>query len=394
MEQKQKNFITIGITIEKKMTMMESILHDYALLMRRQASPVAFESLFRHSFLLQTDGAPSEFSDDMLWFVRLDEPGPPVDPEKKGPKSIMSSFSSSEKFPPIVENVFVRRRTPGKPLDSDINPEQIDWAKTVGLNLIVHWRYDLVVAIVPQRKPVPGRGMIVHRHVRREVFASPSKTFFKAKGHEVELDFPNIYFNVEDFEDAFGNQTLPKAHGLAVQVEAHPGLTIFKGVLTFDQISDTFARKASGLRLNRQEFVPLVGPGRKGRAEMAINVVAQDPTSIKKDIVNRTSDPYQLQCAITFVSIDFASLCMALLQVTDDTYIPGPSWLYFPSLPLSDADQELLNSSITSMASPGENRSTSPLSNKSITEGSSPPTPSLFASFGKNISDIFRKKKN
>eukprot|EP00759_Apiculatamorpha_spiralis_P028646 PhF_6_TR31163/c0_g1_i1/m.45681 len=343
--------------------MMETILNDYAELMRRQASAVAFESLFRHVFVLQTNG--TVMTDDMLWFVRL----PPQDAKlaemQTAPKSVGASATLA---PSITDEVaFVRRHTRGKPLDSDIVSEEIDWARTIGLNIVVHWKYELVLAMVPQRKPVPGKGMCVKHHIRREVFASPHRAHHNRTTRETDykLDFPNIYFYVDDFEDAFSNFTLSKGNGLALAVDAGHGLVVFKGVLIFDQICDTFERKAGKLKLNHTEYVPLVGPGRKGKSEMSIGVSLHDGATKP----SREKSNFSLLCKITFVSIDFVALSMALLSTVEDTYIPEPKWLYFPTE--AELQEEEANAANASFASNISNSNT--LLNNSTTSTQSSP---------------------
>eukprot|EP00760_Papus_ankaliazontas_P030572 PhM_4_TR4907/c0_g1_i1/m.45022 len=393
--------------------MMEVVLRDYAALIARDASPVAFESLFRHAFIMERD--PS-LDDDMLWFVRSSTPSSSASQQSfnnNGSLNYNSSFGAaaatgsfagsfasvgnsgsngSNKASISSNNVFVRRHVAGgvgSGLDEDVDSAAIDWPRTLGLNIVVHWRYELVVAVVPQRRALPGKGMIVKEHVRHAVYAAPSKSLCRhdPKLAQYELDFPNIYFNVEDFETVFGGMSLPRMHGLAVMLEAVPGIPLFKGVLTFDQISSTFEKKAQGIRMGRTEFVPLVGPSKKGKAEMAVTVVEpvacspstpspRDDTALQEGstISNISSsasfatarsttssflltammrDPrpsimcpqtglFELSCGITYVSVDFMAMSMQLLQVVEDTYSPPPPFLYFPPYPLSDEDAAML----------------------------------------------------
>jgi hypothetical protein len=233
--------------------------------------------------------------DDMLWIVRS---GPqPVSLVRRGAAAMQlfadengdappQSSGSVGDDPPSFEST---NNTPAKSssqrflsaISEKISsaPPQIRWQDTLALNVATQWVYTLTVAVVKICRVGAQNEMVAVRSVTRRVYGQPTKAMFREKEQRAEdqIDFPNMYFNIDDFDEAFGNIQLCDGYGFAVLLTAgntaNSTATIFRGLLSYQVIMDRVAKRAALVKstptADRKEFIPLLGPERRGKAEIA-----------------------------------------------------------------------------------------------------------------------------
>ncbi|RNA28579.1 hypothetical protein BpHYR1_027479 [Brachionus plicatilis] len=194
--------------------------------------------------------------DDMLFFVsRIDSENSKIEVYRKDSKKL--------------------------PCLTDFN---YDWEETVYLNLILHeFEYTLTCAICIQTKAKELQ--ILKRHSKR-VYASPSKRDLQSKGEEELITYPNLYFMVDDFDEAFNEMVVKENEMVCVELSAKYDCchkVLFLGSIKYDALKKVYdARASTGAKIvqkmtmgkineKRVEFVKMKGPGGKGYAEMAVS---------------------------------------------------------------------------------------------------------------------------
>lgn len=151
-----------------------------------------------------------------------------------------------------------------------------DWEETVYLNLILHeFEYTLTCAICKQEGVKNLE--ILKRHSKR-VFASPSKRDLSSKGTEETMTYPNIYFTIDDFDEAFNEMIVKENEMVCVELVANDGRirkVLFLGSIKYESLKKVYDARASAtlkvvqkmtLGFNtfsekRVEFVKMKGPG-------------------------------------------------------------------------------------------------------------------------------------
>ena len=164
----------------------------------------------------------------------------------------------------------------------------IAWRETLALNIITQWTYTLTIAVVKlvtAKVPAPTTGgggessasspltstaspppqqqqstmvvnkeLVVVRHISKRVYAQPTKAMFHSKEHRGEsgdtMDYPNVYFNIDDFEDEslFRDIKLCEGYTFAVLLTAgasrNSNATIFRGALSYEVVMERIKRNA------------------------------------------------------------------------------------------------------------------------------------------------------
>lgn len=294
------------------------------------------------------------------------------------------------------------------------------WPETLALNLVVQWKFTLTVAVTRMLETSPGKSeMVAIRREVHRVYGQPTRTVFSSdkegRGSEGDqLDYPNIYFNVENFDqDAFRDMQLCAGYNFAVLLTAGDGhtdsnATLFRGVLSYDTIMGRVLKKSKENGYvpteSRKEFIPLLGPERKGKAEIAVSVsdvelqasASQDsvPTTTRNsgnfftNLLRRRAsgksdtelDPSALRgdeilrCCLTFVSIPIQHVCQTIMSPERAS---ARQWMFVPES-REQLDALLERSELRTPVA------ASPISNVSSGEKSSPDT-SFFASLKKKL---------
>ncbi|XP_023671008.2 uncharacterized protein KIAA0930 homolog isoform X1 [Paramormyrops kingsleyae] len=170
----------------------------------------------------------------------------------------------------------------------------IDWEDSVYLNLILQ-KLDYVVTCAVCTRSEAG-DIHIHKKKSQQVFASPSKHPMDSKGEESKISYPNIFFMIDNFEEAFGDMTVGEGEMVCVELVASDKSNTFQGVIFQGSIRYEALRKVYDNRVsvaakmaqrvsfgfykyNNMEFVRMKGPQGKGHAEMAVSRVPTGDTS-------------------------------------------------------------------------------------------------------------------
>eukprot|EP00127_Corallochytrium_limacisporum_P005111 Clim_evm17s199 gene=Clim_evmTU17s199 len=249
--------------------------------------PIDYANIVFDQFVDSEEAKKNE--DDMLFFVDAVHE---VNPETNRPA------------------VHVRRITAQNLPQKDDG--RLEWRKSFYLNLLMHcYEFELVVAVCGKRK-----GKLDPLQIKR-VETHPHHTYTRMdkKGTHNVMAYPDIYFRVDNFDEAFESVSVRGEEHLAIELVAHDALhqrkvSIFNGSLTFLQLREAFARKTGGagflptLSLYSADdlcFLRLNGPHGRGSACVAAGDTATDPkaksstswlgslltvtSSIKKEVV-------------------------------------------------------------------------------------------------------------
>lgn len=162
----------------------------------------------------------------------------------------------------------------------------VRWPETLALNIVTQWHYTLTVAVIKVVKIDGHNHMVAVRRSVKRVYGTPTKAIFRHKEGRAEdtIDYPYIYFNVDDFEDTFGDIQLADGYGFAVLLTAgdstDSNAAIFRGMLMYDVLMQRIIGKFKANKRvpthEQREFIPLMGPRKEGRAEVAVCISEAD----------------------------------------------------------------------------------------------------------------------
>eukprot|EP01063_Lacrimia_lanifica_P022562 TRINITY_DN30105_c0_g1_i1.p1 TRINITY_DN30105_c0_g1~~TRINITY_DN30105_c0_g1_i1.p1 ORF type:complete len:696 (+),score=202.84 TRINITY_DN30105_c0_g1_i1:46-2088(+) len=250
----------------------------------------------------------------------------------------------------------VRRRTEQDTWLS--NRPDVDWERTLYLNIIVNWHFELTVAVVDNETQHPLEW------VTRRVYASPEQAVLRRDGDlkdiKYEKQYPNLYFNIEDWSDAFGDMRLSKGQHWAMEVSALASdkrrVHIVKGKLPYENVAKKFHVTAGAAKVGHSVKIPINTSEQDRCGEITVNVAPeekaeeQDPvvgekhahntimrlaSKVKKRVdgtfvkgrVAATTAP-TLQCYLNFVSGDQGYLIENIKRLksgSDDHWIKIPT---------------------------------------------------------------------
>ncbi|XP_063401040.1 uncharacterized protein KIAA0930 homolog [Mytilus trossulus] len=222
-----------------------------------------FSKYFLKSSLGSDDGR-----DDMLFYIR------------KSPDLKNKSF-----LKPEIE--VYRKDSKLKP---SLQDESVDWEETVYLNIILHqFEYTITCAVCTRTS---NKELQILKKFSQRVYPSPSKRQMDSKGTHEEIAYPNIYFTVDNFDDAFTDIIVRDSEMVCVELKAADRTGIFQGVIFLGSIRYESLKKVYDARASltskvvqsmslgwltkshkRVEFVRMRGPHSKGHAEMAVSRV-------------------------------------------------------------------------------------------------------------------------
>ncbi|KAK6190095.1 hypothetical protein SNE40_002030 [Patella caerulea] len=220
-------------------------------------------------YFLESEGSEEDKRDDMLFYVRKTQQ------EKNKPSTLQ----------PVIE--VYRWVSKNKPSLDDGN---IDWEETVYLNIILHqFEYTVTCAICTRTS---DKDLQTLRKFSQRVYPSPSKREMSGKGTEEKITYPNIFFTVDNFEEAFQDIIIRDSESVVVELLARDKdgdfeNVIFLGSVKYDALKKVYDGKLSlsskmaqrmtmgWLQNNnkRVEFLRMRGPLGKGHAEMAVSRV-------------------------------------------------------------------------------------------------------------------------
>nr|KAG5693298.1 hypothetical protein BaRGS_011619 [Batillaria attramentaria] len=129
------------------------------------------------------------------------------------------------------------------------------------------------------------------RQLDMRVYASPSQREMDNKGTHETITYPNIYFTIDAFEEAFEDLIVRDSEFVAVELVASDKggsfqAVLFLGSVKYEALKRTYDSRASmtsrmmqrmsfGLYKDKRrvEFMKLRGPRGKGHAQMAVSRV-------------------------------------------------------------------------------------------------------------------------
>ncbi|XP_070568493.1 uncharacterized protein KIAA0930 homolog [Ptychodera flava] len=215
--------------------------------------------LYKHHFVESVD----EHRDDMLFYVGRKDA---ADREQAQPE--LKVYRRDAKILP------------------SLNDPEIDWEESVYLNLILQ-QFDYTLTCAICRKP--GKDIHVLKKHSQPVYASPSKRRMDSKGEVAEVAYPNIYFIIDNFDEAFGDMIIEEGQMVCVELVAQEKHGTFQGVIFLGSVkyealrrvyegrASMASRIAQRMSLGkytghgRMEFIRMRGPEGKGHAEMAVS---------------------------------------------------------------------------------------------------------------------------
>ncbi|XP_013065789.1 uncharacterized protein KIAA0930 homolog isoform X2 [Biomphalaria glabrata] len=235
--------------------------NGFELLNSNQFWPDMFSQYF-----LNSSSYSDDCRDDMLFYIRKN-------PDLK---------SKHGHIQPLVE---VYRRD-SKRLPTLTEPT-IDWEETVYLNIILHqFEYTLTCGLCTR---TDEKNLQILKKFSQRVYPSPSRRSMDSKGTHEEITYPNIFFTVDDFEEAFQDLIVRDSESVAVELTASDkqklfSVVLFLGSVKYDALKRVYDGRASltqkitqrmsmGLIKNKKrvEFMKMRGPRGKGCAEMAVS---------------------------------------------------------------------------------------------------------------------------
>ena len=268
-----------------------------------------FSALFFEHFV--GDSNKKTDLDDMVWFVR--ERGQMDGTATTPPASPTASEANDDN-----SVIYILRRT----AHDDFPPLRcptVDWRATLYLNIITQWSYELTVGVC--RSHVDGRrDLVALSWVTRRVYAQPSSPDPLDKNGRHQYTFPNVFFTVDDFEEAFGGIVLEEGHGWCVQLTANSGgrtIPVFRGAVPHQKMIKMFNATAKGILpvfKSKDEIISMKGPGGRGSAKASVSLDDKKEGSGKR-----------MKCALVNVSASWFDIAYALESPI------SPEWLHLPS---------------------------------------------------------------
>eukprot|EP01059_Diplonema_ambulator_P033521 TRINITY_DN7058_c0_g1_i1.p1 TRINITY_DN7058_c0_g1~~TRINITY_DN7058_c0_g1_i1.p1 ORF type:complete len:447 (+),score=71.82 TRINITY_DN7058_c0_g1_i1:129-1469(+) len=247
-----------------------------------------YEGIFRRRFL-NTEHKEGEL-DDMVWFV------------------------ANEAGRDTEDVAFIRRKTDPESLPVE-GAATIDWRTTLYLNIITQWEYHLTVGVC--RSHIQGRkDMVALKWVERRVYAQPSSA--EGDHGEHKCTFPQIYFTVDDFNEAFGDIQLEEGHAWCVELVAKNDdqrIPVFRGAVPFEKMSRGLAATSPGLSLSslfskkEPREINMRGPGGRGAARAEVGQV----------------EGSSLKCCLVFVKALWVDIAYALENPIESQWMEIPT---------------------------------------------------------------------
>ncbi|KAH3752598.1 uncharacterized protein KIAA0930 homolog isoform X2 [Dreissena polymorpha] len=266
----------------KRETTSFSISGDYELI--PDGTVKFWTSLFERYFL--TNETSDGTRDDMLFYVRKEK--------------------AEHRLLPKAEIEVYRKDSKKQPSFDDTT---INWEETVYLNIILHqFVYTMTCAVCTR---TAEKHLQCLKKYSQRVYASPSKRRMDSKGTQEEICYPNIFFTVDNFEEAFTDIVVQDSELVTVQLiasdrdGAYQGV-IFLGSIRYDNLKKVYDARASltskmaqkmslgwiNKTHKRVEFMRMRGPGGKGFAEIAVSRVKGSGAETP-DLENFPSDDFE-----------------------------------------------------------------------------------------------------
>ncbi|RDD42866.1 Uncharacterized protein KIAA0930 [Trichoplax sp. H2] len=255
--------------------------------------------------------SPTGDQDDLLFFVKrcmVDEEvivteSRKVQVYRRTTKNLPSSDSLIFALATVIDDMY------------SAADEMVLWDETVCLNMILQ-NFNYIITMAASNN---DNATDIIKRWSHTVFASPNKRRMDSKGDTSEnIDYPNIYFYIDEFEEVFKDFTFGHNQHLAIELvavsKAEPAecRVIFQGSVRFQVAWEHFVKKQSetggtGMLYRMLErvrydgrdsfvrFAGLNGPDGRGRGEVALRRAYEDGNTevAKADIDPEGHSPNQ-----------------------------------------------------------------------------------------------------
>ncbi|CAH8554206.1 unnamed protein product [Schistosoma mattheei] len=292
-------------------SIMESIIRQRQL---------CAENILKKSFDVAFTNSHNDFWFDLFTQAFL---SPALENSVDGPGDDLLFFVHLKQNDKKPELSVFRRNSSNLPKLTD---DYVDWEETVYLNLLMqYFVYVVTVAVCTRTGPQEWQ---ILKKFSQTVYASPSHRQMNMKGSYEEIVYPDLYFTIDNYEEAFGECVLRDSECINVELTAYDRYgrvhgVCFLGTVSYDTIKQFYDRSSqacstgnlvnhrSGYRNNRMsnsyyssspppnidytstQFMRVLGPQAKGSAEIAIkpmkNITQQSLDLSKTEEMNRTN---------------------------------------------------------------------------------------------------------
>eukprot|EP00754_Rhynchopus_humris_P020712 Rhum_TRINITY_DN14711_c16_g1::Rhum_TRINITY_DN14711_c16_g1_i1::g.111684::m.111684 len=173
----------------------------------------------------------------------------------------------------------VRRRT-----EQDtwlVDHPDVEWEKTLYLNVIANWRFELTVAVVTADH-------VAMEWTTRRVYASPQKAVDDGRGNVTYEDtYPDLYFNIEDYSDAFADMRLSYGQSWALEVSALSStgqrVQVVKGKLSYEKLLKKVQLAARGAQAGHEELIRVKAPRGEGWLQLTCSIAPEAKSDVSVD---------------------------------------------------------------------------------------------------------------
>ncbi|CAH8593675.1 unnamed protein product [Schistosoma rodhaini] len=189
-------------------------------------------NLFTQAFLSPAlENSVDGPGDDLLFFVHL--------LKQKDRKPELSVF---------------RRNSSNLPKLTD---DYVDWEETVYLNLLMqYFVYVVTVAVCTRTGPQEWQ---ILKKFSQTVYASPSHRQMNMKGSYEEIVYPDLYFTIDNYEEAFGECVLRDSECINVELTAYDRHgrvhgVCFLGTVSYDTIKQFYDRSSEACKPTNLDY--------------------------------------------------------------------------------------------------------------------------------------------
>lgn len=225
---------------------------------------------------------------------------------------------------------------------------KVDWTTTLILNLLCQMNFQLRISSCTYKEAeIAGiSNLVIEESASKKVFASPLQenvdNFFGEEEKPLRYSFPDIYFNIQDFETCFDNMKLGPEGILIVELfcsdnstekvdqlrgsfyeKIEPSRVLFQGAVSHKILLNAHKRNSRYLDDCRGSFIMMKGPDGVGEAQLnVIEPIDSGGKGIKKfknlifgneKLIKTSTQDLYFNCRLTFIRLHWKSLLELLL---------------------------------------------------------------------------------
>ncbi|CAH8578661.1 unnamed protein product [Schistosoma curassoni] len=228
-------------------SIMESIIRQRQL---------CAENILKKSFDVAFTNSHNDFWFDLFTQAFL---SPALENSVDGPGDDLLFFVHLKQNDRKPELSVFRRNSSNLPKLTD---DYVDWEETVYLNLLMqYFVYVVTVAVCTRTGPQEWQ---ILKKFSQTVYASPSHRQMNMKGSYEEIVYPDLYFTIDNYEEAFGECVLRDSECINVELTAYDRYgrihgVCFLGTVSYDTIKQFYDRSSEACKstnLDHYDFLP------------------------------------------------------------------------------------------------------------------------------------------